>query len=202
MQTRAFRFVAWLLALLRVERHEIGRSGHPYLTRWVLLGTRFGEGRKLFLHYFHQSDYAGALHDHPWSFTSLLIWPGYFEHTESEVGHSFRARRCYVNGSPDLQLVPGCGVVINANLNSTAFDEDHCGLPERDHYSRRWQHALSILRRPALWRHRVEILPGRGCWTLVATGRKARSWGFWCPSGYRPWREHAVVEATGKDGCE
>jgi hypothetical protein len=163
MEIRAFRFVAWLLGLLRIERHEIGRSGQPYLTRWVLLGTRFGEGRKLFLHYFHQSDYAGALHDHPWPFVSLLIWPGYFEHEGSYV-------------QPPMIYHGGA--------------------------TRVWHRPLSILVRPALWRHRVEILPGRGCWTLVATGRKARSWGFWCPSGYRPWREHAAVEATGKDGCE
>lgn len=68
---------------------------------------------------------------------------------------------------------------------------------------RRWYRPLSFLRRPAVWKHRVEIperLRGR-VWTLVWTGPKERSWGFWCPKGWRPWREHhARREETG-DGC-
>lgn len=48
--------------------------------------------------------------------------------------------------------------------------------------------AGSIAFRPAEWRHRVELdwadgLTRRGipAWTLIVTGRRVRTWGFWCP---------------------
>lgn len=51
----------------------------------------------------------------------------------------------------------------------------------------RWRRAGSIAFRPATWRHRVQLdsnswvsdreLP---CWTLIVTGRRSRTWGFWC----------------------
>ncbi|QXN74972.1 hypothetical protein SEA_POSH_64 [Gordonia phage Posh] len=55
----------------------------------------------------------------------------------------------------------------------------------------------SIAFRPAKWRHRVQLtrrpVPGRSiiewpelpCWTLIITGRRTRSWGFWCPNWVR-----------------
>ncbi|VTT96535.1 Uncharacterized protein OS=Sphingobium yanoikuyae GN=CP98_03180 PE=4 SV=1 [Gemmataceae bacterium] len=67
---------------------------------------------------------------------------------------------------------------------------------------RRWYGPGSLIRRPAHWIHRVEIPAGRDCWTVVLTGPKERSWGFWCPAvGYVPWRVHlANAERTGH-GC-
>jgi hypothetical protein len=145
------RFVEWLLTVLRVERHDIGRVGDVYLTRWVLLGTRYGPGHKVFLHLFRRSDSAEALHNHPFAFWSLVLWPGYYEHTPS---------------------------------------------------GRRWHGPLSLLRRPAAWFHRVELAPGRGCWTLVWAGERVQSWGFACPNGFVPWREFVAREESGGAGCE
>lgn len=54
----------------------------------------------------------------------------------------------------------------------------------------RWYWPGSLLRRPAKWRHRIE----RGRWTpvtLVITGRKQRSWGFYTPGGWVPWRQYS-----------
>lgn len=58
-----------------------------------------------------------------------------------------------------------------------------------EHGTRR-RGAGSIAFRPATWRHTVQLirqgLPSAGqtwevpCWTLIVTGRRARSWGFWC----------------------
>lgn len=65
---------------------------------------------------------------------------------------------------------------------------------------RRWYFPLSFLRRPAEWRHRVQLNEGRIAVTLVWTGRKERSWGFWCPrKGFVHWRQH---EAQGGCGDE
>lgn len=150
-----FRLVSRLMRILGRERHEIGRKGlSEYLTRWVLLGRRFGkDGQgKLFLHCFHRGDAEPYCHDHPWPFWSLILWGGYWEHT-----------------------------------------------PE----GKRWYGPLRLLRRPAEWRHRVELPRGRKCWTLIWCGPRVRSWGFVCPNkGWINWREHQANQDAGGPGCE
>jgi hypothetical protein len=45
-----------------------------------------------------------------------------------------------------------------------------------------WRRAVAY--RPAIYRHRVALPVENGieqsCWTLIVTGPKRRSWGFWC----------------------
>jgi hypothetical protein len=152
------RLLLWLLNLLGVERHEIGRKGlDVYLTRWVLFGRRGpdgsrrrGPGRKLFLHWFHRGDAEPYFHDHPFEFVSLILAGGYWEETPA---------------------------------------------------GRRWYGPGSLLRRPATWRHRVELPTGRSCWTLVLTGPRVRDWGFWCSHGWLPWRTHEANQVAGLSGC-
>lgn len=51
----------------------------PLMTRWALTGTlKSIDGRATFLHRFHRSD-LDVMHDHPWSFTSLILFGGYWE---------------------------------------------------------------------------------------------------------------------------
>lgn len=59
--------------------------------------------------------------------------------------------------------------------------------------------AGSIAFRRATARHRVTLAKDTEgnsvpCWTLVITGRKKRTWGFWCPKGFVPW--HDFVDHT------
>ncbi len=50
----------------------------PLLTRYHLVKSRlFG----IYLHHLHTSDEDRALHDHPWSFVTILLSGGYFEWT-------------------------------------------------------------------------------------------------------------------------
>lgn len=56
-----------------------GDYDKPYLTRYTLF--KFF-GRAVYLHIFHRSD-ADDLHDHPWSFSTFILWRGYYEETES-----------------------------------------------------------------------------------------------------------------------
>lgn len=52
----------------------------------------------------------------------------------------------------------------------------------REHFPDRvtdWRRPGSIAYRPALTQHRVEIAPGRKCWSVCLTGRIKRTWGFW-----------------------
>lgn len=61
--------------------------------------------------------------------------------------------------------------------------------------------------------HRLELhrdAQGREkpVWSLFITGPKVREWGFWCPKGWRHWREFCAVDEDGSNsgrvgrGCE
>jgi hypothetical protein len=189
-----YRAVRLAMRILRRPCQEIGdhaEAGDLYMTRWTLMVD--GDGRKIMLHYFHRSDYDGALHDHPWPFVSFILWPGYFEHTVGPIGHPFRSR----TGSAR------CDWCLDGMVNSPAFDPVYCRRPERDHETTRtWHGPGSRLEREARHAHRVELMQGRGCWTLVFTGRHERGWGFWCRRGWRHWREFDTLNVAGRDGCE
>lgn len=145
------KLIVWLLSLLRRERFDIGRPGLPdYLTRWTLLGKRYGGSRRVFLHWFHRGDEEPYFHDHPWAFVSVILWGGYYEETPT---------------------------------------------------GRHWYGPGSVLVRPAEWRHRVVLHEGRQAWTLVLSGPKTRGWGFWCDSGWIPWKSHAANIDAGQPGC-
>lgn len=68
-----------------------------------------------------------------------------------------------------------------------------------------------VIYRRASFAHRlivptIEYLPNPI--TLFVTGPKTREWGFWCPQGWRHWREFCAVDEHNKNsgrvgkGCE
>lgn len=57
----------------------------PLMHRYKIFRSRWGN---MYLHKFLRSDYDRAMHDHPWSFISLVLTNGYYEHTAS--GRRFR----------------------------------------------------------------------------------------------------------------
>lgn len=59
---------------------------------------------------------------------------------------------------------------------------------------RTWRRRFSVLYRPALWQHRLELV--RPTWTLVVRGPYRRVWGFITPGGWLDWR------AYGKEWCD
>jgi hypothetical protein len=56
-----------------------------------------------------------------------------------------------------------------------------------------------IFRAPAA-AHRLALVPGSDshCWSLFITGPKVREWGFWCPQGWRHWRDFTNAESGGQ----
>jgi hypothetical protein len=54
----------------------------PYLLRWFIKREEEGTGRRVYLHCFCRSDYDRALHDHPWSSTSIILEGEYLEHLQ------------------------------------------------------------------------------------------------------------------------
>lgn len=51
--------------------------------------------------------------------------------------------------------------------------------------SRKWPG--QVLYRPAEWKHRVELVDNKTCWTLVVRFKRHRDWGFWEPTGWVKW---------------
>lgn len=136
----------------------------PYLDRWTLFSCRWFQ---VLLHRFHRSDNA-AVHDHPWSFVSLVLWRGYREElharrfVETADGHDARWRTEEPWRSRRLPL-------------SLAF--------------RRAEDRHRVVLLPA-FKTRELIVPSSPlpAWTLVVTGPRRREW-FFYPRGVRvPWR--------------
>lgn len=120
------------------------------------------------IHHILQSDDA-CVHDHPWFFISLILKGGYFE--EAPVGESI------VSGYEYLR-------------EELMFKHMYLGTEKK------WYKLWSILHRPAHYRHRLELPPGKTCWTLVFTGKPFREWGFWTPTG---WVKHEQYDPTKQD---
>lgn len=173
----------WLPRLLSGQPHQvIGDQPDPYLLRWYVIPRN--PLFNVYLHKFLRDDDDRALHDHPWWFVSVILHGGYIEHTES----------------PERAMVLRC--------RSALFDRRSP-----------WRHR-SVAYRPAEWRHRVALPHGRNaagavdesvprvpCWTLIITGRRSRTWGFWCPDfagrlGRRRVGEHFIPwDEFGDAGC-
>jgi hypothetical protein len=149
---------------------RIGPEDCPYLRRWFVQ-TPVGTAR---IHLFMRSDDDRALHDHPWSFTTLVLRGGYVDVTECPP--------CEGNGR-----VGGAG---------TWPDCGACGGSGE----RRERLRPGMMRhRPALHRHRVECIPGQTSLTLVVSGPKVRTWGFWPGGRFVPWRK--FIDLNGTPAC-
>lgn len=57
----------------------------------------------------------------------------------------------------------------------------------------------SLLKRPAEWKHTVEVESG-GAWTLMLTGREKRVWGFWVGGKFR--KRNKYFYEHGHHPCE
>lgn len=49
---------------------------------------------------------------------------------------------------------------------------------------------------PAAHIHRLRLVDGRPCWTLVIVLKTTRSWGFWHAGSWVPWRTYVGSEAA------
>lgn len=68
-------------------------------------------------------------------------------------------------------------------------------LPTGSKIRHRWLPYLRIGKAP----HRV-VLMGAPVWTLFITGPVVRQWGFYCPNGWRHWREFTSSQDKGIAG--
>lgn len=141
-------------------------SNEIYLRRFFIyprnkdFGKNVGKPR-IYLHKFYRGDEDPHLHDHPWSFTSLILTRGYWEETlfnpKEDLGETWRPGELRDDGEQRIQ---------------------------------RFYTRFSLLKRPATWRHRVVLKDKLPVWTIVKTGVKERSWGFWIMGKLCPWRNY------------
>lgn len=61
-----------------------GDGDKPYLTRYTIFEFK---NWQMCLHIFHRSD-SDEHHDHPWNFTSIILWRGYYEETPELRGNN------------------------------------------------------------------------------------------------------------------
>lgn len=140
------------------------RDGAPYLERVVL------EKDRTYLHVIYKGDDDRDPHDHPWDFTSLIVWGSYVE-------HSFLPEPCR-DGMPHRWDGPG------GMGHCTACGADRAAVnlvPRRDVY-RSGMHN----HKDAADLHRLE-LPDGPVVTLVRRGPTVRRWGFMTQHG---WVDH------------
>ena len=146
----------WLPRLLAGRPHQvIGGPQDPYLLRWYVIPRN--PLLNVYVHKFCRSDDDRALHDHPWWFASVMLKGGYVEISQQSGEKSQSTFRC----APEYR--------------SLGLDRSIV-LPRR-----------MFAFRPATFRHRVALFAESEysnrevpCWTLIATGRRVRTWGFWC----------------------
>lgn len=107
-------------------------------------------------------------HDHPWSFLTFLLSSGYWEHL------------------PLTGWCPSKPFKITGSVvaGDTGF--------------RRWRRRFSVLYRPALFRHYVEVV--KPTWTLVIRFRRIRDWGFWSDGKWHFWK--TFDESGSRSICE
>lgn len=130
----------------------------PYLIRYTIFTC------KLFSIKIHKiliSDDA-CLHDHPWSFISIILKGGYVEERIIKWNHfpfdsSYKIKKCILD-----------------------HDNNRWGLKHKRLYG-----PGSILFRKAKTTHRLQIY--QTAWTLVITFKKIKSWGFFTKNGWVEW---------------
>lgn len=183
--TRYFR-------LFRQPDVILGRPEDPYMLRWWVIPRN--PFLNIYLHKFMRSDDDRALHDHPWASMSFLLTGSYLEEVPADpekwvyegdrrtVKHLRKKWRPYFRGCEAIHRVELLPVIEKTwKLES--------GRPD--------------VRVPV-----ENVVGAKPVWTIFVTGPRRRSWGFWCPFGWRSWREFLDDHEPGGDhsivgkGCE
>ena len=160
----------------------IGTPERPYLKRWHVIPRN--RWFNVYLHKFEGSDDDRALHDHPWIFNcSILLKGSYIEITQQAKCESHEAA-CALMGQRKEELLTAVGKTFMAGH----------GLD-----------APSVKLRFGKSPHRVLLVDDdegnkKPCWTLFITGPRVREWGFYCPQGWRHWRDFTAPHNPGEIG--
>lgn len=166
----------------RAYRSDLG----GYMSRWIFehpLGT-------VRLHHIRRPDMDVELHDHPWWFFSLILKGWYEEehpkwsllrYWRDDIADAARGRSSPVCDTIRAKLAPIESGDVTRILHGRS-------ITRRRRFSLAFRHAEDP--------HRITKLAPGGAWTLVVSGPKARSWGFWGREGWVHWL--SFTSAKGK----
>ncbi|MBT1702937.1 hypothetical protein [Chryseosolibacter indicus] len=147
----------WYLFKKTVLRIRDGKENPIYLIRYSLLTCPWFAIK---LHKIMLSD-DDCMHDHPWSFISIILKGGYVEHRPDYKAHWESHAGWFFNSEMNPALMP---------VKKTLYG------------------AGSILFRKAPSVHKLEVF--QPATTLVITFRRKRQWGFHTPSGWKYWKDY------------
>jgi hypothetical protein len=153
-------------------------DGIPYLIRRTLFS--FGSWFSIKYHQILVSDEA-CMHDHPWSFLTIILKGGYYEWTPQKQKDS--------------------GEYINSQFSITGENENrYWHKPGSIMYRpANWEHRLELKESEQLWHvdrndgniFLTEIPPHTIiAHTLVFTGKVVRDWGFITKNGWIFWKDY------------
>lgn len=174
----------------------VGKPDDPYLLRWWVIPRN--RWFNIYLHVFMRSDDAEALHDHPWWNISFLLDGTYTEHIPL---HKVLDEEGVIKLMPFSDAMHYCRKSF-AQASYEGIDY------YRTEAKRRWPGDLVY--RPAMAAHRIEL---HKLWmgtlspvmSLFFTGPARREWGFWCPKGWKPWKQYVSQRDGGNSkglGCD
>ncbi len=70
--------------MFKLVKEIRSKEGILHFKRWSIISTKW---LSVYIHYINQADEDKHLHDHPWSFWSVILKGGYIELTESGRNH-------------------------------------------------------------------------------------------------------------------
>lgn len=182
---------------LGIKPHFTIREGdRVYLYRWHLIPRN--KYFNIYLHKFVGDDPDRALHDHPWRSWSWLFKGSYQEIKRVAYQNSFTGKTEVVESWQTFgrwswirrEAEYAHRIVLFKDIitvNDIAADVE---VPVKHLQLGAGEDKLFEIPRPA--------------WTIFITGRRVRDWGFWCPQGWRFWKEFVDPKNHGKigKGCD
>ena len=176
------KFLWFKKMILRIRLEGLAENESPiYLIRWSLFTCRWFAIK---LHRILLSD-DDCMHDHPWSFTSFVLWGGYIEWMPLDyvADHIYNKRN----------KTKVCGISVKDYDPRIDFSKVRCiGGTESYPVERR---PGTLIRHKAEDLHRIELYRDKNgkeipAWTFVHATGKTRRWGFVLPSGWVDYEEY------------
>lgn len=147
-----------------------GDGDTPYLTRKYLFQSKH---LNIYLHKFHRDD-SDELHDHPWSFISIVLWNGYIEETFLKSPTLYGFEKLTYHVFQKMQYSP-------------LYFKNKKELP-LTHKKRIWPG--QVIFRKATHAHRVELINGKPAYTLLINFGYVRQWGFFTKNYWQHFKSY------------
>lgn len=91
-------------------------------------------------------------------------------------------------------------ILLSGGYDEITPDYDPDGIPLYQIEVFHWRPPGTVILRGPTSAHRL-MIPDEGknqeVWSLFITGPNVRSWGFWCPKGWKHWKDFTAFHTTG-----